>query len=115
MAAVAANDVVHASEQERNERVANSLSVSITKYGPQVAFVGRTKSNIGWRNSFAGRCLRVPIDGLAAFYASRSDGGAIHRYGGSRGEQHQASRHENYVRGSFHLPAPVRSGLGPTS
>jgi len=45
-------------------------------------------------------------DGSAAVYASRSDGGTIHRYGGSCGEQHLASRHENYARDSFHPRPP---------
>jgi len=50
-------------------------------------------------------------ESLAAFYASRSDSGAIHRYGGSRGEQHQASRHENYVRSILHSRRPWGQGL----
>ena len=88
------------------------------KDGPQVAFVGMTKSNIGWHNSFARRfgfAGRSTEDGLAAVYASRSDGRAIHGHGGSRREQHHGSRrHENDASDSFR-PRPPRSGLGPTS
>ena len=55
------------------------------KCGPQVAFVDRTKLNIGWRKLAAGR---DPSMSLAAFYASCSHGRAIHGPGRSGGEQH---------------------------
>ena len=66
MAAVAANDVMQASEQERNE-VLQIVRALASQDAPQAAFVGRTKLNIGCRKPAAGRArefgsvLRKPL------------------------------------------------------
>jgi hypothetical protein len=66
---------------------AKTLSGSITKTRrKRPLLAGRNGTSVG-----ASLLLGSTRDGLAVFYASCSDGGAIHRQGGSRGKQHHAS------------------------